>query len=498
MGGGCGRSAAGVAVAAAVTAAVLGACRPPTHGPTPATRPHPVVDPRAEPGVLPPPPAATAPAAKPSPARPKATGSRRLITNYDGQLDVPTGQSIILRLSAPAERVAIADPEVAEVVLINPQEVLINGKGKKTTVERSNALFGTTTKEEVLEEAKTSIIVWDKAGHSDTRTLYINKARTDQIMMEVVVADLNRSAMETEGVDFQFLQGDVFLHGSNAKLVTFKDGKVVPVLNNPTIPRPIGEELQVPGDLTYLLWDTKNDFLAFVQLLQQENLAKILARPTILARSGEEAHFRVGGEVPVVYATTNVATVNFKEFGVLLTVTPTIDDDGTIDMRISTEVSQPSNVFASTVNGFTIPSFVSRKAETRVRLKELETLMIGGLYREDETEQEEKTPYLGDVPYLGALFRKTHYDKTKNELVILVKPRIARKPSDVTPVGLPTDRPPLTRDEVRTQADPHEVSRPRLPLEEPVTPRETAPDADGGAGREPSPPPGDAGVVPPH
>jgi pilus assembly protein CpaC len=115
-----------------------------------------------------------------------------------------------------------------------------------------------------------------------------------------------------------------------------------------------------------------------------------------------------------------------------------------------------------TIGGNVLPTFISRRAETRVRLRELESLVIGGLYREDETEFESKVPYLGDIPYLGFLFRRTRFTRTRNELVILVKPRVARSTELAGPTMLPTERPPLTRPEVRTKGDQHEVSRPRM------------------------------------
>lgn len=388
--------------------------------------------------------------------------SVRLISNFDGPLAVPAGQSIMLRLNSDAGRVSIADPEVAEVVLISPREVVINGKGRKVTKTSTNAFTGATSSEDVVTEAQTSVIVWDRNGRADVRTLYVNRARQEQILLEVTVADVNRTATEAYGFDFQVLQSDVLVTGSPAKLANFtqlRPGTLNPLLS------PVAEQLNVNAErVTYMVQDFNNDVLAFIEMMQRENLAKILARPMILAKSGEEAHFRVGGEVPVVYATQNVAQINFKEFGVLLSATPTLTDDGQIDLRISTEVSEPSAAFrTAVVEGFQIPSFISRRAETRVQLRENEPLLIGGLYREDVQETEDKVPYIGDVPYLGAFFRRTRVDSSRNELLILVKPRVARSPQELIPTALPTDRPPLTRSEVRTnQQNPHEVTRPRL------------------------------------
>jgi pilus assembly protein CpaC len=366
----------------------------------------------------------------------------------------------MLHLNADAGRVSIADPEVAEVILISPREVVVNGKGRKSTRTSSNVFTGASATEEVISEAQTSVIVWDRNGRSEVRTLYVNRARSEQILLEVTVADLNRTAMENYGFDFQVLQGNILFSGTPSKIFNFD--QLNPVLNaGATV---VNEELNVNSDrLTYMIHDLDNNFLAFIEVMQRENMARILARPMILARSGEQAHFRVGGEVPVVYATQNVAQVNFKEFGVLLGVTPTLTDDGKIDLRIATEVSEPSTAFASAVvEGFQVPSFISRRAETRVTLRDGEPLLVGGLYREDNVEQEDKVPYMGDIPFLGFFFRRTHFETNRNELLILVKPRVAHSGGMLSPQSLPTDRPPLSREEVRTQQNPYGVTRPRL------------------------------------
>lgn len=463
--GGWGRAAHGpprslrlVVAVIALAAASCRSTRPRVRHPE---APPPVVAeqtaPSAQPGAAgvpsPPPPLAVSPS---------AVGSTKLITNFDGPIEVPTGQSALLRLSVPAERVSIADPDVAEVVVVSPQQVLINGKGRKVTRTTSSILSGSTTSEEVVHEAQTSVIVWDRSGRFDVRTLYVNRTRSEQILLEVTVADVNRTALEEEGVDFQFLQGNVLVGGNAAKLFSPLNNQVLGNIIPGMADASTTPDLVVnPSRQTYFVQDLRNNFLAFIELLQQESLAKILARPSLVARSGEEAHFRVGGEVPVVYTTQNIAQITFKEFGAILAVTPVLTDDGLIDLRIATEVSEPNFGRTVSIGGNVLPTFISRRAETRVRLREMESLVIGGLYREDETEQVEKVPYLGDIPYLGFFFRRTRYEHNRNELVIVVRPRIARGAMVAAP-PLPTDRPPFTRPEVRTKSDPHEVTRPRL------------------------------------
>jgi pilus assembly protein CpaC len=379
-------------------------------------------------------------------------GDARLITNFAGALQVPAGRSIVARLSRPAERVAIADPEVAEVVVINPREVLINGKGRKVKLENG---------EIVVREAQTSVIVWDRHGRSDMRTLYINRSRREQILLEVTVAEINRTALERYGVDWvAFEQGNLIF--SNPGKVIGPGERIADVF--PDGDRFAAELPVNPTRLTGFYRNFNEDFAVFLEALQQEALAKILARPVLLARSGEEAHLRVGGEVPVVYATANVATIQFKEFGTLLTFTPEFTDDGKIDLSAAMEVSEPTAAFGTAFGGFDVPSFISRRAETRVLLAEGETLLVGGLYREQIAENEEKVPYIGDVPLLGFFFRRTVHDVSRTETVMTVRPQIARSPQRLRVKGLPTDRPPLTRGEVRTQSNPYGVTRPRLGL----------------------------------
>jgi pilus assembly protein CpaC len=379
-------------------------------------------------------------------------GDARIITNFEGTLQVPAGRSIVARLSRPAERVAISDPEVAEVVVINPREVLINGKGRKTRLESG---------EVVVREAQTSVIVWDRQGRSDMRTLYVNRSRREQILLEVTVAEINRSALERYGVDWiAFEQGNLIM-STPAKIIS--PGETITDVF-PGGDRLTGEFPVNPSRLTGFYRNFNEDFAVFLEALQQEALAKILARPVLLARSGEEAHLRVGGEIPVVYATANVATIQFKEFGTLLSFTPEFTDDGKIDLSAAMEVSEPTSAFATSFGGFDVPSFISRRAETRVLLAEGETLLVGGLYREQTSEDEQKVPYLGDIPFLGFFFRRTVHDVSRTETVMTVRPQVARSPHRLQVKGLPTDRPPLSRGEVRTQSNPYGVTRPRLDL----------------------------------
>ena len=388
---------------------------------------------------------------------PAAVGEPRsvLVENYRDQIDVPAGQSALVRLRRPAQRVAIADPEVADVVLVSPTEILVNGKGRHYTLP---------TGEPVIQEAQTSLIVWDKDGQADVRALYVNRSRTEQVELHVTVAELNRTALENQGFDFRVFQGKALFTGTPGKIATVD--QFVQTLTSP-VPggdKTVSELLHLNSDrLTFSVIDLNDNFLAFIELLQRESLAKVLARPTLLSRSGEEAHFRSGGEIPIPLVTNNQLAVQFKEFGVIVTFTPTFTAEGAIDLRVAAELSQPDFTLSNVQSGgFVVPAFRSRQATTRVRLRDGQSLAIAGLLRDDETEEERKVPYLGDIPYVGALFRRTSFEHNKSELLVVVQPRVAAPERDDTEMPLPTERGPLTRKEVRTRPSPNEVTRPRL------------------------------------
>jgi pilus assembly protein CpaC len=110
-----------------------------------------------------------------------------------------------------------------------------------------------------------------------------------------------------------------------------------------------------------------------------------------------------------------------------------------------------------------VPSFITRRASTSVRLRDGETLVLGGLMQTLRTENVRGVPYLMNIPFIGYIFRDTHYDHQITELMVIVTPRLAGPLAPGTELALPTDRGPLTYDEVKTQYDPAEVTRPRIP-----------------------------------
>ena len=159
-----------------------------------------------------------------------------------------------------------------------------------------------------------------------------------------------------------------------------------------------------------------------INLAVQNGNAILLAEPQLSARSGGSASFLVGGEVPIQTAGALGSTsVEFKEFGILLDISPTVDAKNNILALISTEVSAVDRSLAS-ANG--TPGFATRKTETDISIRDGQTLVLSGLIDKDTSKTIDKFPILGDLPVLGALFRSTAYQNEDTELVIFVTPTV--------------------------------------------------------------------------
>ena len=181
------------------------------------------------------------------------------------------------------------------------------------------------------------------------------------------------------------------------------------------------------------------DFASALDLAETEGLVTTLAQPNLTALSGETASFLAGGEFPIpVSQELGSVTISYRQFGVSLAFTPTVLADGRISMRVRPEVSELSTEGAVRLNGFDVPALTIRRAETTVELGSGQSFMIGGLMRNAQSNAIDRTPGLGNVPVLGALFRSTRYRKNETELVIIVTPYLV-KPVSAGEIALPTD-----------------------------------------------------------
>ncbi len=248
---------------------------------------------------------------------------------------------------------------------------------------------------------------------------------SQQVMLEVKFAEVQRSALKDIGTQFELtdIDGDptfsaVTLDGLNP--LNYVAGAVSFVEN--------GEfRLDVAFDL-----------------LEQKGLVRTLAEPNMVALSGDTAKFLAGGEFPVPVAqdaaNTGVATitVEFKEFGVGMSFTPTVTGKDSINLELAAEVSAIDPSVSFTLGEIAIPGLKVRRTSTTVDLREGQSFAIAGLIQDDRTNQIRASPGLGDIPIIGALARSQGFERRQTELVVLITAKLVKPVSDKQ-LALPTD-----------------------------------------------------------
>lgn len=284
-----------------------------------------------------------------------------------------------------------------------------------------------------------------------------------QVMLEVQVAEVSRTLTRRLGVKFNAIDtGSGWKIGAVNGGATFPDavfagdgldpnGVRIPVFNDGTPIGPAVDEF-MPNDLSIqdkgiFASRLTGSFLfnAVIDAAKEENLAKILAEPTLTTMTGQEARFLSGGEFPIpVSGREGQINVEYKEFGIGLNFLPVVLDSGTINLKLNISVSELSSVnpvrvdVRQTNSGFFIPSLTKRSASSTVELAPGQTLGIAGLIDEKLRENINKFPGLGDIPILGLLFRSQEFVRGETELIIFVTPHFAQPVARET-VRLPTD-----------------------------------------------------------
>ncbi|MGH8013236.1 MAG: type II and III secretion system protein family protein [Candidatus Binataceae bacterium] len=373
------------------------------------------------------------------------------------------GTSEIFDFPHRIRRVSIADTDIADLQVVTPYQINLIGH----------------------KPGFTTLAVWDVNGTYQEREIRVDPFGKQQVLLNVIVAELNKSRLEAQGINWT-----ASLPNYNVSLVSLAGGVATPytptsALTTSTIlgagtptqtlvqstvqgalpPGGMLIPLLLSQNLSYGLTAGNSNVQTqtFFQFMEQHGLAKILAEPHLLANSGEKAQFLSGGEIPIVIAQALNTSVVFKQFGTSVIFVPTVVGRNDIELEVEPEVSEPDYAHGVQLFGFTVPAFVTRRAQTWVRLKNNQTLIIAGLILHTKTSTVDKTPYLGDIPYLGMLFKNTEYQDQESDLVMSVTPQLVRALPESGAVALPTDRPPLSESEIQThRLSVPDASRPRF------------------------------------
>ena len=227
---------------------------------------------------------------------------------------------------------------------------------------------------------------------------------SQQVILEVRILEASRSALQDIGINLSvFNQSFAVLSGQGLLGVTSP-----------------ATSITTHGGSGSTTIDSQ------IQALEEKGIVRTLARPNLVAVSGEKASFLAGGEFPFpVPDGRDRITVQFRQYGVRLNFLPVVKDNGWIRMLVEPEVSQLDPNNALTVDGLTVPALSVRRASTTLELKPGDTFSMAGLYQREYQNATQQTPWLADVPVLGALFRSARWKRAETELLILVTARLA-------------------------------------------------------------------------
>lgn len=416
-------------------------------------------------------------------------GSCRDFAQSACHIDVELQKSFVKQADETITRVSIADPRIADVELITPTQVLVIAKDRAGTtsltlwhgdtlaevydirVYASDALIQAIqdrlsrlvpgAKVRVLP-AKEGVILDGEVESQETleRVLtlvksYVTPANNlmtlkgnQQVQLEVKIAEVSRSGMKQMGLSF--------LNNRDWTVGVFPSGQVTgsATSDNFHVPSTTIETIDVFGNVSrttteggtdrilssimdiaspfgsafqVALHAVEDDTLAILSLLKGQGLSRILACPTLVTMSGQEAEFMVGGEYPYpVQGESGQTSIEFKRFGVMLRFTPMVVGKETLTIHVEPEVSSLDFSLPVTSGGVAVPGLRSRRGSTTLQLKDGQTFAMAGLLNEETRTVVNKIPFFGDLPLLGALFTSKEYQRNESELVIIVTPRLVR------------------------------------------------------------------------
>ena len=384
-------------------------------------------------------------------------------------LHVVVGHSVMVRTPSRVRRILTGNPAVIESVLTSPQELVVTGKqpggsslmlweemgqnrmldvfadvdvtSLRNTLDQSFPDSGVEVQSQedkvmlvgVVPSAAMAEQMLKMAANFSKEVVnglqVAQPPRQRQVSLKVRFAEADRSKLAAFGVN-------LFSTGA---------GNTVGAISTQQFgPTSLNNQNQSGGSLLerftqFNLSDLLNIFLfrpdinlgATIKLLQQNQVLQILAEPNLMAISGQPAHFLAGGEFPYPVVQNNgggagfgTVTIVFKPYGVKLEFVGTIEDNGTIRLKVAPEVSSLDYTNSITISGFTMPAIQTRRAETEIELKDGQSFGIAGLLDQRTTVQLSKVPGIGDIPVLGELFKSRNVNKTNSELIVLVTPTI--------------------------------------------------------------------------
>jgi pilus assembly protein CpaC len=376
--------------------------------------------------------------------------------DYKHIIYVPAGQTVTIDTPG-LKRVAIGDGKIADVkVLRDTSEVLIIAKESGVTdlrvwyrkgfseryliqvdgispgpnMDEVQKLLGDIAGIEIVKVRNTFLIDGEVTSKPDKVRIdaiaaqypnivslvadpLLEKSQT--ILIKAQLLEVKKSALKKIGVNWEdVLNGPVF-----SIFADYRTNDIFRSISPPTGGNIFGAIGQDVGTNTYL--GISSSLTSVINILMNDGDAKILAEPTLSCTSGGEANFLAGGEIPIPLVDGDGAmTVQFKQYGILLDISPVTDGEGFISTSVEVEVSAVDQ----SVEVLGIPGFTTRRAETEMNVQAGETMVIAGLVSHNDAKNVDKVPGLGQIPILGELFKSREFVANETELIVLITPQL--------------------------------------------------------------------------
>jgi pilus assembly protein CpaC len=368
-------------------------------------------------------------------------------------INVLVGQSRVINFDRSIGRFSISNPEVAEAVMVSPNQVLVNGKAfgqvnfiaweksdqkfivfdvfvranlslidsqiralfprddiRLSQANGSVVLSGTVAEPQSAQQADAVV---QAAGFKTVNMLQSPVTNMTQVQLSIRVAEVSRNKLREMGSSWVT---------SGPQTSGYASGGGPATLGESTLPGLVSEFAGSAVNL--FLFNKSLGTAAYIHALKTSGALRALAEPNLIAMNGQSASFLAGGEfpIPVVQGGQggSSVSVSFKEYGVRLTFKPTIIDEDHIRLELEPEVSTIDFANGVRFNGFVIPALRTRRAKTGVELRDGQSFALAGLLDNNETQSISKIPGLGDIPILGNLFKSKQFQKQETELMFIV------------------------------------------------------------------------------
>ncbi len=322
-------------------------------------------------------------------------------------LEVGEGLQQELQSAVAITRLAVGDPKIADVRTTGASGFLLTGMAPGATSLMVWTACSTTPRQTmVFVQGKATAALTGVALPSEEPLL------PSQVQTDIRFVEVSRSKLKEASTSVFGTRGN-FLFGAPRTLPTI-DGVVQP-------------RLPVNNDQFNISW-IGGKTMVMINALEGSGFAYTLARPSLVALSGQSASFLAGGEIPIPVPSSGSdnVSIEYKEFGIRLTLTPTIIGSNRIALKVAPEVSELDYSNGVNIAGTVVPALTVRRTDTSISLADGESFVISGLISTRNSSQVNKFPGLGDIPILGAFFRDQNINREERELLMIVTPHLVQ------------------------------------------------------------------------